>query len=1218
MRQIIHTTPWVSPNSNGGGTGTSRFSSSSSNNNNQQRGDKNNMGLLSVANERHSGTDDCHLSSSSRTNNNPNNESMDSSFEVLNRIPSSSKLQQTNNNNDGGIHNQSAASRETSWDAVFDNDSEIVGTTRSRSSSRNGNKIHPPASSTVGGRYNPNSISRPSSAVATPSPSAKSKTMGGQMQRNYLNRTQQQQQPEEMTSVSAAASSSADNSRTTTGGGSRISRLASLFSSRAVVASESSAPAPAPPSSSPTTTPPSPPRSESSSGYVGWPGTQDKQGATVVAGPSYEESDISGADKLKGYQQEVQKNVDRELTEWMVSDEYLSEESNSPIKNSRVEHDKIHRLAEGKQQYPSSSSPSSPLKAHHIDNSGINFIQAHDGGRKNEISTTNIISEPQWNDHDHDDNMSDLSTSYSKTSSAYFDPREVHAIQKGHTKQLFGINQNRLGAATVMRRCQSSSEQEQPLQSLTEETLAMKDHFSPPPRNYSNNAATVGFRGLLDRTQDVPNLMDDNASDSTSAVSAATSQHYDNDNDYAKTNQYTSSTSPLPLPSSTYYKHKRGILRQKQHVTTIEENSTATDNNNYYYHSTRDQVDVGSDIFDGISKASLDDQSLKEEDGEVGILGATSRASMEKINLALLGGGLTTIQTTTDDFTNRKTASDFDETLTNSDYDQYGFAKIPAFHEMVSAGMSNHDRSLSSQSLLFATLPRQKQILEIQNHKDHIGGESCGLHISDHHHPANTPPHNEVEDFDFDEYYIHPEAMQILVKKFRKISRSRYPRLDYEDLETEEDSTKAFALSEMRSRIMEKDIERGLERRGGTTVVDDIVMTSYNKAALRVRDAIIVAKAWRDGATPQDVINTANLTRHSERCYCIPRFESTTRGVSKYTWEEVKWVDDNELSQYRCHSIGPRHLKGIEMFTIGDCQSILLKLCNERCQELRDELNDATADQIEAEMLMKEEGETENFDEMMTEAEMTYLTSMEAVKSLSQKLVLAEKAFTLVRGRIEKLVAKYESLLVHFENETESVAPSSVFSYESSCYSETYSFAAAAKQREEETLARKAQRAELRAEVVTRESMLARQEVEATRKERENELNNLKVRLADLQSEASVAFTEKSHSIVLARNITRTNQANRRSSGSGEGGAGGRDQSRLKIDDIKQRFRDRSAAKFQFASSKKSDDDTPKQTSAYSKDDNGDSFRRTVGEEMFQHLDFYERSLKAVKESNQR
>ena len=47
-------------------------------------------------------------------------------------------------------------------------------------------------------------------------------------------------------------------------GGTRIARLASLFSSRAVV-----------------TTTSSPPRSDSSSGYVGWPGTQDKRGGTV-------------------------------------------------------------------------------------------------------------------------------------------------------------------------------------------------------------------------------------------------------------------------------------------------------------------------------------------------------------------------------------------------------------------------------------------------------------------------------------------------------------------------------------------------------------------------------------------------------------------------------------------------------------------------------------------------------------------------------------------------------------------------------------------------------------------------------------------------------------------------------------------------------------------------------------------------------------------------
>ena len=43
------------------------------------------------------------------------------------------------------------------------------------------------------------------------------------------------------------------------------------------------------------------------------------------------------------------------------------------------------------------------------------------------------------------------------------------------------------------------------------------------------------------------------------------------------------------------------------------------------------------------------------------------------------------------------------------------------------------------------------------------------------------------------------------------------------------------------------------------------------------------------------------------------------------------WADDLEMSQYCCHSFAPHHLRGFEMFTIGDCESILLKLCNERC-----------------------------------------------------------------------------------------------------------------------------------------------------------------------------------------------------------------------------------------------------------------------------------------------
>ena len=913
---------------------------------------------------------------------------------------------------DHQVESRFASSPETSWDALA-NDPELNG---------DGND--------TGTR-----------SVVTPSPPS---TLKNSMKRSFLSKSRQrQQQRAEGNNSAVVASSSVDDTSRSTGGGSKMSRLASMFSSRAVpVSTQASTPKGQQP------VPSSPPRSEASS-CVRWPGTQDKQGVTVVAEPSYEEyveSDV-GAD-----------------------DHY--------------DQDKIHRLDQTQSMQASKH-------------------------RENE------------------DSKSDLSTSYSKTSSAYFNPREVQAIRKGSSEQFFGSasqNKSRQAAATVMRRCLSSSQvkknQELSPHTLTEERLALQNRFTAPNRNFSNGAA-AGYRGLLDRTRDVPNLIDENCSECTSAITAAT--------DFQSKGIEHPTNSNLDAPK-----------QENNHVSTIH-----------------------------------------EVDENEGLLGATSRANMENLNLALLGGGLTTIQTTTGDFTNRKTASDFDENLSNSDCDQYGFVKIPAFHEMIAAGMSYHDRSLTSQSLKFSHensfQPRTK---EQDNLFDFASGKFRDF---------DSPDTDRTRDLG--QYYIYPETMQILVKRFRKISEARCRHLDSEDLEREQDAIKAFALSEMRSRIMEKDMERGLERKGGTTSVDDIVMTSYNKTALRVRDAVIVAKAWRDGATPQDIVFTANLTRRNERSFYIPRFKVSSRGKRMYSWEEVKWVDDNDLSQYRCHSLGPRHLKGTEMFTIGDCQSILLKLSNGRCLELRAELNRATANLIKAEYIMKQEGET--FDGKMTKAEMIYLASMEEVKSISHKLVLAEKSFGIVKNGIEKLIAKYEALLVHFENDSESVAPSSIFSYESSCYSEDYSYAAA-QQREDEVLARRAQRAELRAELVAREFLLSKQKIGSIRREKEKEIKNLKVRIADLQSETSTAITDRDRSVVLARAITHSNQHNGVSN-------------RSKIDDIKQRFRNRSAAKSQNQNPSK------QRFAETSKRSAGNSFHRTVGEEMFQHLDFYERSLKAVR-----
>ena len=286
-------------------------------------------------------------------------------------------------------------------------------------------------------------------------------------------------------------------------------------------------------------------------------------------------------------------------------------------------------------------------------------------------------------------------------------------------------------------------------------------------------------------------------------------------------------------------------------------------------------------------------------------------------------------------------------------------------------------------------------------------------------------------------------------------------------------------------------------------------------------------------------------------------------------------------------------------------------------KDLRAELNEATARLIEAEEWMKEEADPA--DGMMTEAEMSYLTAMEEVKTVSHKLVIAEKSFNLVRDRIQKLVAKYEALLVKLENENASVTASSVVTYESSYYSEDYS-ASDEEEREKDELARRAQRAELRAEVAAREALLAKQQARIVREDKEREIKTLKARLQELQSESSNAISEREHSMVLARVIA----ANRKIGPSTNAAAPRIDKS--KIDSVKQRFRDRTAAKMLNSSSEISSSYFFSQPNSPPNPVNGstthsreapqrerNSLYRTVGEEMFQHLDFYERSLKAVE-----
>lgn len=294
---------------------------------------------------------------------------------------------------------------------------------------------------------------------------------------------------------------------------------------------------------------------------------------------------------------------------------------------------------------------------------------------------------------------------------------------------------------------------------------------------------------------------------------------------------------------------------------------------------------------------------------------------------------------------------------------------------------------------------------------------------------------------------------------------------------------------------------------------------------------------------------------------------------------------------------------------------LLLCHCFGRGQELRRELNDATRRQIELEEMLKYEGDAG--DGMMTDAEMEYLTSMEEVKTISKKLVCAEQAFTLVRDRIRHLVMRYERLLSKIENESNAGA-SSIITYESSYCSEPGSDQEES-EREKAVWARRAQRAEVKAELAAREALLAKQEMRMIQEEKERELEALQQRLLELQSD-STHFTGHEHSVTLAKSLTMRRHD---SPPSAAEESGRRDNN--KINEVKRRFRDRIAAKKQ----QNANDDsfvTPRgspntrlaprlqpQVVTPSPPPAIRNLFRSAGEEMCQQLDFYERSLRAVE-----
>ena len=406
---------------------------------------------------------------------------------------------------------------------------------------------------------------------------------------------------------------------------------------------------------------------------------------------------------------------------------------------------------------------------------------------------------------------------------------------------------------------------------LSEAALKQKDLSSPSLQNVAHGANVKGYRGFINKTADVPNLMDDMES-VTSASTMGTNRRHD-------------------------------------------------------------RSDVESDVFDGVSSVHSNYIQHVKTDKRESPTTQWLRSYVPneipeetEMNVVQLKKTISSIQTTAEAFEQRRTSVEFDAALTESDTDYE----------------RSNDRRSSRQSSN-AIIPGHYDPIIAQNTRPQIADDSS--HTSHDSTDSVSQSYSEASfvSYDLSEYAIDSTQVSKLVKAYRNFSQLSNGSAQFPS--EEEDSKKAFALFEMRSRIMETDLERGFDRAGGTVCVDDIVLTSFYKASCRVRDAVIVSKAWRDGASPQDARTALNLTRgHHHYIKRSSRIIHSTGSASSdsqgsfdttcshlhISLERVGWIDDTEFSLIRY--FGATNLRGSDIFTVGDCQSMLLKLTHEQCE----------------------------------------------------------------------------------------------------------------------------------------------------------------------------------------------------------------------------------------------------------------------------------------------
>ena len=268
-------------------------------------------------------------------------------------------------------------------------------------------------------------------------------------------------------------------------------------------------------------------------------------------------------------------------------------------------------------------------------------------------------------------------------------------------------------------------------------------------------------------------------------------------------------------------------------------------------------------------------------------------------------------------------------------------------------------------------------------------------------------------------------------------------------------------------------------------------------------------------------------------------------------------------------------------------------------QQLRRELKSAMMRQIQAEELMEAEIDLDGDENVVAEAEHLFRKATHEVKNLSMKLVLADKAFTLVRGRMEKLVETIESLLVQMEDDDDSQedSVSSVIAEDDGSDGDGSS-RSRQENEEKQKLQERAKRAELSTEVAVREALLAKQEAEKIKAEKQSEIDLLKEKLAHMESKSLVLANSENQR--LATHTSYLDKLDAKSiieSSFDREPEGARAAAKSRL---KKRFRERqSAAK-------------PGIEHRDSSSSSNNNAHQLNGEEFYQHLDFYSRSLKSV------